>query len=275
MVAVDAVGMQLLAITDTGMFYTADGGTTFSAADVGLDARVSRLAILPDGTLLAGTDQGMFRASAPTGPWNPSGLGPAAIADLLVTQGHVIAATDLGVFASTDGAAWSFIPGLEGKFSSALAVDTAGRLLVGTTGNGLYLRRCHRSDVSDKPPVADRPSTSIAGRAIIATVGRTGLIAALPLIAACGRLDFAGGAVDRPGRAVPDRRLRSDGARGGRDADRVRARDVEGGWCGYRLDVRLRPGGLAASTQDTPLATSETGLIGARVERSGRSWSPR
>ncbi len=138
-VAVDANAMQLLAITDSGMFYTSDGGTTFVPADTGLDARVLCVAILPDGTLLAGTDQGMFRASAPTGPWNPSGLGPAAVADLLVVQGQVIAATNLGVFASNDGQSWTFVPGLEGKYPSALAVDSAGRLLVGTTGNGLYI----------------------------------------------------------------------------------------------------------------------------------------
>ncbi len=138
-VAVDTVGMQLLAITDSGMFYTEDGGETFVAADTGLDTRVARVAILPDGTLLAGTDQGIFRASAPTGPWNPSGLGPSATADLLVAQGRVIVATNLGVFASSDGASWTFLPGLEGKYPSALAIDSAGRLLVGTTGNGLYV----------------------------------------------------------------------------------------------------------------------------------------
>jgi len=138
-VAIDTAAMQLLAITETGLFFTSDGGATFVAADAGLDASVFRVAILPDGTLLAGTDQGIFRASAPTGPWNPSGLGPATINDLLVAQGHVVAATSLGVFASTDGAAWTFIPGLEGMNPSALAVDTAGRLLVGTTGYGLYI----------------------------------------------------------------------------------------------------------------------------------------
>ncbi|HTR55467.1 MAG TPA: hypothetical protein VMJ10_32535, partial [Kofleriaceae bacterium] len=138
-VAVDTAGMQLLAITTTGMFYSADGGTTFVPADSGLDANINRVAVLPDGTLLAGTDQGVFRASSPTGPWNPSGLAPSVVADLLVAQGYVIAATDLGVFSSTDGAAWTFIPGLQGSHPTSLAVDTAGRLLVGTTGYGLYV----------------------------------------------------------------------------------------------------------------------------------------
>ncbi len=99
---------------------------------------------------------------------------------------------------------------------------------------------------------------------IIAVVGRTGLIASLPLIAACGRLDFAAEALST-----------GQSARFPIDASDVTALVAVATPTGFAV-VTSRAGGavtgstfdfdqgqLTATTQNTALATSPTGSIGA------------
>jgi hypothetical protein len=145
-IAIDAGGTRLFATSSTGLYYSIDSGSTFTPVSDGMagrdaslaGAQVHRIAILVDGTLLAGTDHGAYRSTSQVGPWTASGLDGDSIADLLVAQGRVIAATSDGVFVSDDGAAWTRLPGLEHKSPRALAVDHTGRLLVGTSTYGLF-----------------------------------------------------------------------------------------------------------------------------------------
>jgi len=137
----DPAGEHLLASTAVGMYYSTDAGTTWQAENAGLTNLSSWSAIaLPDGTLLAATDAGAFRAPGPTGPWTPSGLAAAPVSLFLAAQGHVLAAADNGMFDSTDnGMTWQAMPGLEHAAPESLALDPQRqRLLVGTTGYGLF-----------------------------------------------------------------------------------------------------------------------------------------
>jgi len=60
--------------------------------------------------------------------------------DLLVDGDRLVAATDNGVYARTDGE-WLPIPGLRTWSPSSLAHGPAGELLVGTSGHGLFRER--------------------------------------------------------------------------------------------------------------------------------------
>ncbi len=137
--ALDSTGTMLVAGTEDGVYLSTNGGASFVTASSGLgNLDVNRLALLSDGTLLAGTVSGLYRAPSAGGQWTASGLPTANVADLLVTANHVLAATDGGVFDSPDGLTWTSIHGLEAHYPQSLAFDHSGRLLVGTNGFGLY-----------------------------------------------------------------------------------------------------------------------------------------
>ncbi len=135
--ALDSTGTQLLAATAVGLYYSSDAGVTFTLVGAG-GLWVPALAQLADGTLLAGTSAGVLAASAPTGPWTASGLSTSYITALRATPGRVYAASDSGVYASSDGATWTPVPGLEHANTNSLVVDRSGRLLVGTYGYGMF-----------------------------------------------------------------------------------------------------------------------------------------
>jgi hypothetical protein len=135
----DMTGGSLLAATSDGLYYTSDSAVTFADVGTGLPGRfVEALAQLADGTILVGTSKGVSRSSSPTGPWSPSGLDGVSITALLTVSDRVFATSSAGVFVSSDGATWTSLPGLEQRDPISLAVDGAGRLLVGTEGYGLY-----------------------------------------------------------------------------------------------------------------------------------------
>jgi hypothetical protein len=139
-IALDAGATQLLAATQDGVFYSNDSGATFSFAGAGLGpSTIYALQALPDGTLLAGGDTGLYRASAPTGAWESTSLRDVIVHDILAADGRVFVATSGGVFVSVDGATWGRIPGLDDSEPISLAVDPSGRLFVGTMGSGAYV----------------------------------------------------------------------------------------------------------------------------------------
>jgi hypothetical protein len=139
-VPLDATATLLIAVTAAyGVYVSQDGGMTWTASDSGLgDLGDNCIAVLDDGSLLLGTNTGLYRASSFAGPWAPSGLAGTEVDALLVADGAVIAAGVAGVFASQDGASWQVMPGLESAYSEALAIDGTGNLVVGTTGRGLF-----------------------------------------------------------------------------------------------------------------------------------------
>ena len=141
--AVDNNPATIAAASADGVFYSADGGTTFTDITGALpDRGTASLAQLADGTLLVGTyGYGVFRAPRPGQPWTSAGLVLHEINALLVSNGVVIAAAQDGVFVSSDGYTWTNVPGLEHLAPRTLAIDTNGDLLVRDRGGGLFRTR--------------------------------------------------------------------------------------------------------------------------------------
>ena len=135
-------GAQLLVAAEDGVFYSINSGASFGDDNTGLDAAgaldVRGFAKTPDGVFFACTAAGVYTGAA-SGPWTRTALDSTACNDLLTIGSKLVAATDSGVeVTSDDGATWTALPGLEQRWPSRLALDTMGRLLVGTDGYGAY-----------------------------------------------------------------------------------------------------------------------------------------
>ncbi|MFH1811921.1 MAG: hypothetical protein ABIJ09_24495 [Pseudomonadota bacterium] len=131
----------LLLGTGSGLFYTEDEGASFAELDLGISAPwVSSLAMRGDGSLVVGTEVGVF-ISAPNdlsrfAAW---GLDGCDIADLAVAGDVVFAACGQAVYARDPMRdQWNERPGMQGIWVESLAVDGSTRLLVGTDGHGLF-----------------------------------------------------------------------------------------------------------------------------------------
>jgi hypothetical protein len=142
-IALDAGVTQLLvAVRNAGVLYSSDSGMTFSPASAGLGtSNIYALQQLPDGTLFAGGDNGLYRLSSPNGMWEPTSIRDVVVHDILAADGRVFVATSDGVFFSSDAVTFSRIPGLENSEPISLAVDPSGRLFVGTLGAGAYVTK--------------------------------------------------------------------------------------------------------------------------------------
>ena len=139
--ALDTTGTNLIATTEqVGVYVSQDGGTSWTPANEGLaNSNINCFAQLPDGTLLVGSEGGVFRASSALGTWSASGLPDLEIDSLLAANNEVVAGTATGVYVShDDGMTWTAVPGLAGWYVISLAVDSNGTLLAGTAGNGLF-----------------------------------------------------------------------------------------------------------------------------------------
>ena len=140
-IAVDDSATTLAAATaEDGVYISTNGGGTWTQTTVGLgDLTIEGIAKLDDGTLLAETEHGLYRSTAPYDQWTATGFAGVEVDDVLVQGAKLVAATQAGVYASDDaGATWRLLPGLEQAFPGTVAADNAGHLLVGTYGNGLY-----------------------------------------------------------------------------------------------------------------------------------------
>jgi len=129
----------VLVASNSGLFYTKDDGESFTVYNSGLGSLdVRALARASGGGFWAGTATGLYRSAGLDQPWIAAGL-TSRVRALLVAGGRVVAATDAGVSCSLDeGKTWKQLPGLESSWPRSLGLDVQGRLLVGTSGHGLY-----------------------------------------------------------------------------------------------------------------------------------------
>ena len=97
-----------------GVFISSDGGRSWSESNEGLDGRdVFVLKQSPDGSIVAGTDRGLFVHDPTAGLWKQLATGEqhptiGTVNDLEITSSHWIAATATGLYVSSDnGEHWS------------------------------------------------------------------------------------------------------------------------------------------------------------------------
>jgi photosystem II stability/assembly factor-like uncharacterized protein len=130
-----------------GVLRSLDRGRSWAPATFGLDDHeVSALCIGPGGTVLAGTADGIFTATASVKAWRRSagtqGVAVAAIAyvDVPGTPGGLLAAvSEAGqAYVSRDaGRTWSSGGRVDGQVT-AMAATADGTLVVGTTDSGIW-----------------------------------------------------------------------------------------------------------------------------------------
>ena len=129
-----------------GVFRSADGGATWQPlSSDGLPASLSIVSItFADRTLLAGSEQGIYKREESATRWTliGNGISGVPIRRLLAVDTHTIyAASDMdGLFKSTDGgASWS--PSNGGLFATSvtgIAVDTRGHLFASANFGGVF-----------------------------------------------------------------------------------------------------------------------------------------
>jgi photosystem II stability/assembly factor-like uncharacterized protein len=97
-----------------GVFVSSDGGRSWSESNAGLDGRdVFVLKQSTDGSIVAGTDRGLFLHDPNAGMWKQLAIGEqhltiGTVNDLEITSNHWIAATATGLYVSSDnGEHWS------------------------------------------------------------------------------------------------------------------------------------------------------------------------
>lgn len=136
-------GTEIIAVSDNGVYWSTDNGTSFITSNTGLadlDLK-GALVALPDGRIAIGNGDGLWTSTARGTTWTRIGFASKRVRDLLVTPSNAIVAAvqESGVFVSTDmGASWSEIAGLSTYRPWALAIGRNNTLLVGTQGHGLF-----------------------------------------------------------------------------------------------------------------------------------------
>ena len=135
-----AGGPELWAATDRGVFRSINDAMSFQLVPNALDPpEAFCLLQLPDGTVLSGTSDGVLSSTTSANSWERRGLEGTKVLDLALRGGTWIAATSGGVYVSDDdGGSWRHLPGLNAQSPRSLLIDEQGRLLVGTTGFGLF-----------------------------------------------------------------------------------------------------------------------------------------
>jgi photosystem II stability/assembly factor-like uncharacterized protein len=111
-------------------------------------AQVNVIAASPNGTLLAGSEGGIFTSTDDGATWLPStsGLGSNSIQTMVLNAhgdifgGNCGCGASFGVIKSTDnGASWKPVTnGLGSLFITALSIDGTGTLYAGTLNKGVY-----------------------------------------------------------------------------------------------------------------------------------------
>src|SRR5262249_12165478 len=110
-----------------GVFVSSDGGRSWSESNEGLDGRdVFVLKQSGDGSIVAGTDRGLFVHAPNAGLWRPLATGEqhltiGTVNDLEITSSRWIAATATGLYVSSDnGEHWSRLSVLSRLHVSAI-----------------------------------------------------------------------------------------------------------------------------------------------------------
>jgi len=128
----------ILVATQLGVHASSDGGVTY-ALTPGLTRDTYALIQLADGSVLAGTDRGIYRATTPGGAWTLHSLDGITVTALIQVGTTVAAGDNDRVSYSTDGGAtFTPVPGFTGHSPVTFAAEPDGTLLVGTSGYGLH-----------------------------------------------------------------------------------------------------------------------------------------
>lgn len=132
----DAAGDAWVA-AETGVYVSRDGGQSFEKMPLVADVNAWTLMLTTDGPVV-GTEDGVQAQVG--GGWVRAGLEGKNVVDLLYAKGRWFAATLFdGVYTSDDaGVTWSELPGLADRLAGRIALDSTGRLIVGTIGYGLF-----------------------------------------------------------------------------------------------------------------------------------------
>jgi photosystem II stability/assembly factor-like uncharacterized protein len=135
-------GCNPSAATSGGIYSSTNGGTQWTLL-TSTTGNVYSTAVLPDGHIFAGTNDGELYVSTDNGiTWRDTLLSTTLIRCLIPTQaGYLLAGTDYpgGLYRSTDhGASWTELP-----FNSAVSftcgvTDSTAGTFVGTWGQGTY-----------------------------------------------------------------------------------------------------------------------------------------
>jgi len=122
-----------------GVARSSDGGLTWSGSATGLGShRVFTIASFPDGSILVGTETGIYRSTDNGDGWGVSGTGgPSNVVRALMrvpSVGSVVAGSGSGVYVSSDsGKSWNPRSlGLGGTVVLSLAASGSGDLFAGT-----------------------------------------------------------------------------------------------------------------------------------------------
>jgi len=117
-----------------GVFASTDGGASWNHIGEGLDERdVFALAQSPDGTVLAGTNRGIFALDAPGGRWSPRNTMQSTIVKKTTV-------TRKGKHVTTENAVKDKARELNGR---VYALDLTGDAWLASTSNGLLTSKDH------------------------------------------------------------------------------------------------------------------------------------
>jgi photosystem II stability/assembly factor-like uncharacterized protein len=135
----------LLAATDSGLYGSNDGSMWEKIGAPGApDSGATSIVVVDDGTILAGTHDGIVRSTDGGATWSMALASGAIVAIACGPNGLAYAVTDSTAYRSFDaGATWSPTTiGLPGSRLTSIAVNNNGNLtMVGTDGSGVYATR--------------------------------------------------------------------------------------------------------------------------------------
>ena len=138
-----AGAQTLYAGTDTGVYRSTNQGQSWNALPFPtLPTTVLSLVVLPDGSILVGTEEdGLYRSTDSGQSWTrvASDLLDDAINALVATESGVLALCDDRLFLSKDGESWQATNDDSGI--AAVAVDADGRLVLGLADGTISLRK--------------------------------------------------------------------------------------------------------------------------------------
>ncbi|MEZ4270701.1 MAG: YCF48-related protein [Myxococcota bacterium] len=137
---VDASETQVVLATDSGVFSAPAQSSTFTAHNTGLASLDTHEIIrLADGRFIVATSSGLYQSTDLAVAWSATGLVGEAVYDVLEYDAVLVAAAAQGLLYSRDaGTTWQLWPGVPVRRPRVLARHSDGRLLVGTTGYGLW-----------------------------------------------------------------------------------------------------------------------------------------
>jgi len=128
-------GARLWAGTDVGVLASDDDGMTWQPSGT-VSLFVDSLALLPDGSLAAGTVMGLAISDPTRTTWMTRSPGVVDVRHIAVAGDAIVVATPVGIYASHDqGVTWT--PGASGDFNTVVIDSADGQLVIGTNGAGL------------------------------------------------------------------------------------------------------------------------------------------